>query len=85
MLVSGADLGLDNAAGVGVPLNLKEVRNRAERDAVARAMSAAAGNVTKAAEYLGVSRPTLYDLIARHNISVADRRDSSPHAEEGAA
>jgi two-component system, NtrC family, response regulator len=85
LLVSGADLGLDNTMGIGVPLNLKEVRNRAERDAVARAMSAAAGNVTKAAEYLGVSRPTLYDLIARHSIGVAERRDVTPPAEEGAA
>jgi two-component system NtrC family response regulator len=84
-LVTGADLGFDCAASVGVPLNLKEVRNRAERDAVARALSAAAGNMTKAAEYLGVSRPTLYDLIARHNMGVADNSALPGPAEEGAA
>ncbi len=86
VLVSGADLGLGTTTGVGVPLNLKEVRNRAERDAVARALSAAAGNVSKAAELLGVSRPTLYDLMGRHDISQSDRQETAiPPAQEGAA
>jgi two-component system, NtrC family, response regulator len=86
MLVSGADLGLGAATGAGFPLNLKEVRNGAERDAVARAMSAAAGNVSKAAELLGVSRPTLYDLMTRHDISQPDRRETTiPPTQEGAA
>jgi two-component system NtrC family response regulator len=75
-MVSAADLGLAGT-GNGLPLNLKEVRNRAERDAVGRAMSAAASNISRAAELLGVSRPTLYDLLARHDLAPTDRRDST--------
>ncbi len=33
-MVSAADLGLAPGTGNGLPLNLKEVRNRAEREAV---------------------------------------------------
>ncbi len=74
-MVSAADLGLVAGSGPGVPLNLKEVRNRAERDAVGRAMAAAAGNISRAAELLGISRPTLYDLLSRHDLGTAERRD----------
>lgn len=64
--ISAADLGLGASIGPGVSLNIKEVRARAEGEALDRAMSAAGGNISKAAELLGVSRPTLYDLLARH-------------------
>ncbi len=76
VMVSAADLGLASGSSVGLPLNLKEVRNRAERDAVGRAMTAAGGNISRAAEMLGVSRPTLYDLLARHDLAPAERRDA---------
>ena len=79
-MVSAADLGFRGTNGVGLPLNLKEVRNRAERDAVGRAMTAAASNISRAAELLGVSRPTLYDLLARHDLMPQDRREGTPDA-----
>jgi two-component system NtrC family response regulator len=41
------------------------VRDAAERTAVLRALARANGNLSKAAEWLGISRPTLYDLINR--------------------
>ena len=72
-MVSAADLGLLSGTAVGVPLNLKEVRTRAERDAVSRAMAASNGNVSRAAELLGISRPTLYDLMSRHEMGVVER------------
>jgi two-component system NtrC family response regulator len=48
-----------------MPLNLRQIREEAERRAVVRAMEYSGGNVSHAAELLGVSRPTLYDLMAR--------------------
>ena len=49
-------------------LNLRLVREAAERDAVARAIARSNGNVAQAAELLGVSRPTLYDLMGRFGL-----------------
>ena len=46
-------------------LDLRTVRERAERGAIVSALARTAGNVAKAAEMLGVSRPTLYDLMHR--------------------
>ncbi len=48
--------------------NLKQVRDNAEKNAIARAISYADGNVSKAAELLGVTRPTLYNLMEKLNI-----------------
>jgi two-component system, NtrC family, response regulator len=84
-MVSAMDLGLAPVTGNGLPLNLKEVRNRAEREAVSRAMAAANGNISRAAELLGVSRPTLYDLLARHDLAPSDRREAAAPDAAGAA
>ena len=46
-------------------LDLRTVREAAERKAVIAALARANSNVLKAAELLGVSRPTLYDLMHR--------------------
>ncbi len=68
---SAADLGLDNLLDAGRSadeskfLNLREVRQHAETEALTRALAVAEGNITKAAELLGVARPTLYDLMER--------------------
>ncbi len=66
-LVTAEDLSLEAVAPEGeaqiVPL--REVRQRAETEAVQRALAVTGGNVSKAAELLGVTRPTLYDLIQR--------------------
>jgi two-component system, NtrC family, response regulator len=75
--VSATDLGLASGNGLGLPLNLKEVRNRAEREAVTRAIAASGGNISRAAEFLGVSRPTLYDLLARHDLGSVERREDA--------
>ncbi len=52
------------------PLNLKKVRERAEYQALQRALSQVGGNISKAAKLLGVSRPTLYDLMSQHGIKM---------------
>ena len=46
-------------------LDLRTIREKAEKNAIISAMGRVNGNVVKAAEMLGVSRPTLYDLMHR--------------------
>jgi hypothetical protein len=47
------------------------VRDEAERRAVTEALAAADGNVSRAANLLGVSRPTVYDLMQRHGLAAS--------------
>jgi two-component system, NtrC family, response regulator len=65
-LVTAADLGLVDSGEQVSHLNLRAARQCAEREAIRQALALAEGNITKAAELLGVTRPTLYDLLARH-------------------
>ena len=62
------DLGLNITDAEASPLNLRHVRDEAERKALVRALGRSGGNMMQAAELLGISRPTLYDLINRHGI-----------------
>ena len=60
------DLGLSMADVPEEPLNLRQVRDDAEYKAIVKALARVDGNIVKAAELLGVSRPTMYDLMNRH-------------------
>ncbi len=63
------DLGVaPSASSDDAPLNLRQVRDEAERGAVIKALARSNGNVAHAAEMLGVSRPTLYDLMNRFGL-----------------
>lgn len=63
------DLGLPLPAASGPEmLNLRQIRDTAERGAVLEALSRVNGNVSMAADLLGVSRPTLYDLMHRFGL-----------------
>lgn len=66
-VISAADIGLGGQAEESM-LNLRQVREEAERQAVTRAVGRVNGNLTKAAELLGVSRPTLYELLDRFGL-----------------
>jgi len=66
--ITAEDLGLSVEGREAEPLNLRQVRDEAERKAVVKALTRMDGNILKAAELLGVSRPTLYDLMSRHEI-----------------
>ncbi len=48
--------------------NLKEARESLERGLVLQALSTTNSNITKAAENLGISRPTLYELMEKLGI-----------------
>jgi len=69
--VTAEDLELGPAADKTdeVPLlDLRHVREEAERKALQRALTLANNNVTQAAEMLHVSRPTLYDLLSKYGL-----------------
>ena len=60
------DIGLtQTTADANEFIDLRRVRDEAERQAVVIALGRANGNVVRAAEILGISRPTLYDLMHR--------------------
>jgi two-component system NtrC family response regulator len=70
--IGSADLGLKAVDGGERAPNLREVRAQADRQAVQRALGVANGSVSKAADLLGVSRPTLYDLMQKLGITVQE-------------
>jgi two-component system NtrC family response regulator len=62
------DLDLPNSDREAEPLNLRQVREDAERRAIKRALVLSDDRVASAAELLGVSRPTLYDLMEKYGL-----------------
>ena len=59
-LIEIDDLELEESDEEPMPLNLRQVREAAERQAITRALALSENKVAQAAELLGVSRPTLY-------------------------
>ena len=62
--IAAEDLGFVEAAELQT-LNLRQARERAERQVIKRALAIHDNNVTHAAEALGVSRPSLYALVKK--------------------
>jgi two-component system NtrC family response regulator len=52
-------------------LNLRSAREAADRVAIRRAMMQSEGNISAAAKLLGISRPTLYDLLKQYRMQAA--------------
>lgn len=68
-LITVEDLDLlTNAADTPETLNLRQVRDEAERKAVQRALLQTSHNISQAADLLGITRPTLYDLMNKFGL-----------------
>jgi two-component system NtrC family response regulator len=79
IMAEGKQLGVED---LGLPplgdsstdwLNLRAARQRAEIEAINQAIAVSAGNLSRTAELLGITRPTLYDLLQKNEIAVPDR------------
>ncbi|HYG22468.1 MAG TPA: PEP-CTERM-box response regulator transcription factor [Verrucomicrobiae bacterium] len=77
--VGPTDLELIDDAAPTTGLTLKQARENAEREVVLAAMQRSGGKISRAAEELGISRPTLYELLEKLGI---DRGNSEEKVEE---
>ena len=68
-MVSAEDLDLDDAEGSEAEvLNLKSAREQADRKMIRHALARSEGNISNTAKLLGISRPTLYDLLKHYDL-----------------
>lgn len=67
--ITSEDLELSDAGEDPLMLNLRQVRDDAEGRALRHTLQIVDGNISRAAELLGVSRPTLYDLLKKHGLN----------------
>lgn len=68
-LVGAADLDLHGKdEGEDDVLNLKSAREAADRRVIRHALARCEGNISNTAKLLGISRPTLYDLLKQYDL-----------------
>lgn len=68
-LISPEDLDLGERAEDGeMALNLKQAREAADRRMIRQALARSQGNISMTAKLLGISRPTLYDLLKQYDL-----------------
>jgi len=68
-LIGAEDLDLDEAEGSDADaLNLKSAREQADRKMIRHALARSEGNISNTAKLLGISRPTLYDLLKQYDL-----------------
>jgi two-component system NtrC family response regulator len=82
--VTASDLAL-SPPGDAQSLNLREIRQRAETDAINQALIRSSGNISRAAVLLGVTRPTLYDLMNKYGIDAVDAAGNEAVAADSAS
>jgi len=68
--VKADDLDLGEGNADDLQLNLKAAREAADRKAITRAVARTEGSISNAAKLLGISRPTLYDLMKQYDLYV---------------
>jgi two-component system NtrC family response regulator len=66
--INAEDLGLQQGLSVPSLLTLRKIRENAETTAIRQAHSLCNGNMSKAADLLGITRPTLYALIDKYKM-----------------
>lgn len=67
-LITADGLDLQAAADNALPVNLKTAREEADRRAIRQALAKTENNISSAAKLLGISRPTLYDLLKQYDL-----------------
>jgi len=67
--ITPADLELNGQAVPPEVITLREAREQVERSLIESALRRHAGNLTQVAIDLGISRPTLYDLMQKLNVA----------------
>ncbi|GAB6260616.1 PEP-CTERM-box response regulator transcription factor [Photobacterium sp. R1] len=69
-LISALDLALqpDEEESAPIALNLRQVRETAEKQAITKALSLSNGNMSNTANILGITRPTLYSLMDKYMV-----------------
>lgn len=78
--VTAADLELETASNpLDTQLNLRQVRETAERQAIMQALQSSNFNMAQAARLLGVTRPTLYNLTDKYKIESSGEANSTRH------
>ena len=74
--VSATDLELTDVINLADDaLNLRQIRDTAERTAVLQAIQASQNNMAKAARLLGITRPTLYNLAEKYEIKANQKEE----------
>ena len=69
-LVGAEDLDLDeeDEDDGALVLNLKSAREQSDRKMIRHALARSEGNISSTAKLLGISRPTLYDLLKQYDL-----------------
>jgi two-component system NtrC family response regulator len=67
-LITAEDLDLPSQEGDALPINLKAAREEADRRVIRQALARTESNISSAARLLGISRPTLYDLLKQYGL-----------------
>ena len=67
-LITPEDLDLAAPADESLPVNLKAAREETDRRLIRHALARTENNISSAAKLLGISRPTLYDLLKQYGL-----------------
>jgi two-component system NtrC family response regulator len=67
-LITAEDLDLPVDEGAALPVNIKAAREETDRRVIRQALARTENNISSAAKLLGISRPTLYDLLKQYGL-----------------